>query len=160
MVDGKRANVTPNLAKALADVQPTLGDLSLWVDALRIDQDNVLERNHQVKKMATISQKASRVHVWLGRPDAENPPFILFLQHLSRFLSESIHFPGQNGETETFLTAIHDQYRAKWASLATSTELPYWSRLWIVQEIGLASDILVHHGSTSINWTIFARMRK
>ncbi|OAL02907.1 hypothetical protein IQ06DRAFT_345885 [Phaeosphaeriaceae sp. SRC1lsM3a] len=38
----------------------------VWVDAVCIDQSNISERNHQVKSMAAIFSKASRVLVWLG----------------------------------------------------------------------------------------------
>ncbi|PMD61059.1 heterokaryon incompatibility, partial [Hyaloscypha bicolor E] len=120
MIEGQLITVTPNLSMALADAQPTIKDSPLWVDALCIDQHNILERNHQVQKMATIYRKASRVHAWLGMPDKQN---------------------SNKGDSrvETLLSAIQErQYVADWISLAAGTELPYWNRLWIVQEIGLA----------------------
>lgn len=40
-----------------------------WVDAICVDQQNVLERNTQVARMADIFHKASGVVVWLGRED-------------------------------------------------------------------------------------------
>lgn len=41
-------------------------DQYLWIDALSIDQANVLERNHQVQQMAEIYSKAKYVLVWVG----------------------------------------------------------------------------------------------
>jgi hypothetical protein len=40
----------------------------LWVDAICINQDDIEERNRQVKLMAFIYSRALAVLVWLGRP--------------------------------------------------------------------------------------------
>jgi hypothetical protein len=159
MIDGELTTVTRNLSMELADIQHHLAGSPLWVDALCIDQNNVLERNHQVQKMADIYQRASRVHAWLGRPDGRSPSFVSFLHHLGNLLDGMGYLATRYRETENFLTTIHER-KYEWVSLAAGTELPYWYRLWIVQEIGLASDLVVHYGSTSINWVIFARVRK
>jgi hypothetical protein len=44
-----------------------------WIDNLCIDQDNPLEKNHQVHLMRDIYQKANSILVWLG--DAESKLF-------------------------------------------------------------------------------------
>jgi hypothetical protein len=41
-------------------------DKLLWIDALCIDQENVIERNHQVQQMGEIFSRASNVLAWLG----------------------------------------------------------------------------------------------
>jgi hypothetical protein len=38
----------------------------LWADAICIDQNNILERNHQVEFMSQIYLLAASVHIWLG----------------------------------------------------------------------------------------------
>jgi hypothetical protein len=44
-----------------------------WIDALCIDQSNVLERNHQVQQMGQIFAQAEEVIMWLGRkPELES----------------------------------------------------------------------------------------
>lgn len=45
------------------------GGLRLWVDALCINQDDVNERNWQLKQINTIYAKAQSVHVWLGQSE-------------------------------------------------------------------------------------------
>lgn len=37
-----------------------------WIDAICIDQQNMAERNHEVKRMGTIYKMARRGVVWLG----------------------------------------------------------------------------------------------
>jgi hypothetical protein len=38
----------------------------IWIDAIRINQNNATERNLQVSKMPDIYKKASEVLIWLG----------------------------------------------------------------------------------------------
>lgn len=41
-------------------------DTYLWVDALCINQDDVLERNSQVGRMGELYKNAECVHCWIG----------------------------------------------------------------------------------------------
>lgn len=52
---------------------PTL----LWIDAICINQQDILERNQQVNLMATIYQRATIVRVWLGN-DEKNDATTVF----------------------------------------------------------------------------------
>jgi hypothetical protein len=38
----------------------------LWIDSICIDQNAIEERNHQVKLMGNVYQRANRVLIWLG----------------------------------------------------------------------------------------------
>jgi hypothetical protein len=49
---------------------------SLWIDAICIDQLNVLERNHQVAQMGKIYSNATRVELWLGGTSPALAPLI------------------------------------------------------------------------------------
>ncbi|KAF7533829.1 hypothetical protein G7054_g6745 [Neopestalotiopsis clavispora] len=59
-------HVTENLFQALAHLRNTETSLLLWVDAICIDQNDNLERNHQVARMANIYRSADQVYAWLG----------------------------------------------------------------------------------------------
>jgi hypothetical protein len=67
LLDGKKVLIRPNLAYALAALR-TSKPRVLWIDALCINQENFYERNHQVRLMGEIFDRASQVLVWLGRP--------------------------------------------------------------------------------------------
>jgi len=150
IVNDHPASVTVNLARALEDIRFDGRTRILWVDALCIDQKNIKERNHQVKHMGSIYQKAERVVVWVGRPtkkDRKSQESILnsWDDMIKIGLQYSTYQPAR---------------RAKWLSMASFCELPYWRRLWIVQEIGLASELWVYHGRSCQNWKEFSRVRK
>jgi hypothetical protein len=67
LVNGKRFSVRLNLADFLeaAVAHHPEARHRLWVDAICIDQSNILERNHQVQQMGEIYRKAWTVYIWL-----------------------------------------------------------------------------------------------
>ena len=46
-----------------------------WIDAVCINQNDIVERNHQVAQMSMIYARAWRVLVWLGRSSRDDPRF-------------------------------------------------------------------------------------
>ena len=42
---------------------------NLWIDAICIDQNSGLEKNHQVAQMGKIYMNATKVVMWLGKND-------------------------------------------------------------------------------------------
>ena len=63
--------ITANLHAALLRLRHRLIGRFLWVDAVCINQDDKVEQAQQVRFMAEIYSKASRVIVWLGEAAAE-----------------------------------------------------------------------------------------
>ena len=64
--DGKFLRITRPLKEALPLVEKQCKTGYLWIDQICIDQDDMIERGHQVKLMGQIYTKCSRVLVWLG----------------------------------------------------------------------------------------------
>lgn len=88
--DGRLLNVTSNLRDALrmlgtAINMPLMSKIPTyyWVDALCVDQSNVMERNIQVAKMRDIFRKAGGVIVWLGRDDEFTADALEVIQKVS-----------------------------------------------------------------------------
>jgi Heterokaryon incompatibility protein (HET) len=65
--DGQSLLITDNLLYALTELrrQPSKPPLPLWVDAISINQQDILERNQQVSLMGTIYSHAIKVLVYL-----------------------------------------------------------------------------------------------
>lgn len=61
-----RLSVTPNLAEALRFLRYKDQDRVFWIDAICIDQKNLVERSEQVVRMGEVYSKAQRVVAWLG----------------------------------------------------------------------------------------------
>lgn len=94
----------------------------LWIDAICIDQDNTLERNHQVQHMGKIYSRAEEVLVWLG----ESSDVARFLHSASPWWFRSSHC-AQSGKYSNFAVF--------------QTTQSYWKRAWVTQEIFLARRI-------------------
>lgn len=106
-------------------------DLPLWLDQICIDQSNFSEKNHQVSGMASIYKNAESVIAWL------------FGVHLHPHEIEVAK--------EVWGSVVPSSAEQERVSLVFS--VPYWTRLWIVQEIMLARRrYAMWHGGILISW--------
>ena len=80
--NGKTVLVTENLFHFLRLFAQNTSPLPWWIDALCIDQDNVVERNDQILKMKYIYTTARSVLVWLGDADEYTVPALELLDKL------------------------------------------------------------------------------
>lgn len=65
-VNGVETQVTLNLEAALRHIRQITDSITLWVDALCINQEDLAEKNHQVEMMRDIFSGAELVIAWLG----------------------------------------------------------------------------------------------
>ena len=127
MLDGKTFLVRENLREALIRLRMPDKERALWIDAICINQDDIPERNQQVRIMPHIYSRAQMVLVWLGLPDKSK---ILTPWHWV-----------ERGSTPGLLQKL--------------STVDYWNRVWIVQEIGKARRIRIHSGSIVVDWENF-----
>ncbi|PMD48228.1 hypothetical protein L207DRAFT_521628 [Hyaloscypha variabilis F] len=60
------APINLNLERALRTIRPRTESIVLWVDAICIHQDNLVEKGNQVNLMYEIYKNADRVYAYLG----------------------------------------------------------------------------------------------
>ncbi|RSM01273.1 hypothetical protein CDV31_011403 [Fusarium ambrosium] len=65
-VDGKRKSITVNLYHALRRLRYPQDERRLWVDAVCINQNDNVEKSHQVSLMQKIYSSTERAVLWLG----------------------------------------------------------------------------------------------
>ena len=143
-VNGECQLVQENLWFALRYLRLDSEPRTLWIDALCINQDDIRERNHQVTQMGQIYEKSSRVIIWIGHlstsdRDQDIATAVSFLRDIKLNYSEYAYRPNQ-----------------PWESLVKLCYRTYWTRLWIIQEVVLATDILVQYGSYDFEWDTLA----
>lgn len=66
-VNDTQIQVCENLWWALYHLREDTQPRILWIDTLRINQDDTSERNHQVGQMDKIYSRATKVVAWVGR---------------------------------------------------------------------------------------------
>lgn len=108
----------------------------LWVDAICIDQSRTQERNQQVPLMSHIFGLAARVLVYIGEEDS-----ISGSKNAMRAIAD---FDGDLTE---------DQER----SINELWKRPWFSRIWVVQEVALSRCAVVVCGSQAVSWSCFSR---
>ncbi|PMD36282.1 HET-domain-containing protein [Hyaloscypha variabilis F] len=142
-LEGKPYAVTENLWQALIHLRLEQESRTMWIDAICINQGDGSERNHQVMQMGAIYSHASRVLVWLGLPDVTT-------QIAFEVCKSSLRGP-DHYSTDVKLTFSIDELKA----IRDLCYREYWSRLWIVQEVLLAHEILLCCGNLQLNWLNF-----
>ncbi|KUJ07110.1 uncharacterized protein LY89DRAFT_601824, partial [Mollisia scopiformis] len=73
LIDGVKHPIRPNLAAGLRRFRATFSEqrhtISVWADAICINQDSIEERNHQVPLMRAIFSECESAFAWLGEED-------------------------------------------------------------------------------------------
>ncbi|KAJ9609908.1 hypothetical protein H2200_006237 [Cladophialophora chaetospira] len=112
----------------------------LWIDAICINQLDPDEKSSQIRTMFSIFRKAFRVIVWLGELQEPRPGKLLvdFLQFKRAADDES--------------NCIACQYELYTAAVAL-TKHPFFSRVWVRQEVFAAREIIVQLSDKTVGWT-------
>jgi hypothetical protein len=137
-------NVTRTLSSALRALRPRRRLRTLWIDAICINQENWEEKSQQVANMRKIYGMASRVCIWLGEADEDSKMAIDFIKHsVSNFKNLDDLFSNQD--------AI-----LGWRAMTSLMQRPWFSRLWVVQEVVLSNNAELYCGTKTLAWTDFA----
>ncbi|EPE33450.1 hypothetical protein GLAREA_06463 [Glarea lozoyensis ATCC 20868] len=144
-INGKWMTVGSNLWYALYQLSPSRGTRKLWVDAICIDQENVLERNDQVMQMGHIYSTAKNVIIWLGHEDG---PTKRAFQTIEEFANPSCIAVLEPSENEV---------QKATSALSHFLDRQYWKRVWVIQEIVLAKSITIYSGYHMLQWSDLAK---
>lgn len=112
-------DITPNLDLALRRLRediPANKSRLLWIDAVCINQSDLVEKSTQIPKMAMIYNRAEGVSVWLGGDDAG-------------FINKLLNLDGFDPLTKDPGTP------EEWAALLALMQRPWFNRRWIVNDL-------------------------
>ncbi|KAI1208547.1 HET-domain-containing protein [Annulohypoxylon truncatum] len=152
-IDGYDFPVTANLLAALRYLRSLLGaagPITLWADAICINQKDMDERRQQVSMMRDIYASAERVVIWLGEEDEESDlafdaiPVLAARRHC-RDDDQDEELLRVTRLCSLFFNGLTDRR-------------PWLSRVWIIQELAMATrDPLVVCGHKCVAWSVFAK---
>ncbi|KAF2826971.1 HET-domain-containing protein [Ophiobolus disseminans] len=151
--------VWSNLHDALKHLRGTTDSLILWIDAISINQGDLEERSQQVSRMGDIFRSARNVVVWLGLASDDSSSALRFFGHLGdqiehteddfRLPLPDCANPNWYGITDGAQFASDPEM---WEAIHKLLSRPWFDRVWIIQEIVLATSAIVQCGQDTILW--------
>jgi hypothetical protein len=144
--------VTTNLANGLRAIRAKNPNRSirLWADAISINQYDTIEKNHQVRKMGSIYENATQVHIWLGLDENGIAQDLFNLIQKWIQLLEEYREPSRVPHTVAKSDLCTDLNRGMY--LAKLMDRPWFSRVWVVQEVALSESAQLYWGNATLNF--------
>jgi hypothetical protein len=155
LLNGEMFPVTINLGAALRRFRDPDNVVAIWADAICINQDDLSERGEQVQLMGRIYVCADQVLGWLGE-EADNSDV-----GMDAFKKWADWATSTRGKAVEDLAQIEDDIPDAFDEDTTSAirhilERPFWSRVWIIQEVALAQDLYLVCGTKKLSWWFVA----
>jgi len=140
-INGMSLPVGRNLWHFLHQMRMQRQQVTFWIDAISIDQTNVLEQNHQVQMMREIYTQACCVWIWLGETDGTTLSDVAM-----QYLETRVALNGKDVNPKKLWNA------RKAKAIFALCEKEYWRRIWIVQEVLLAKEVKILCGGRCVQW--------
>ena len=151
-------SVTQNLAEALTYLRYKDRPRVFWIDAICVNQQDVAERGHQVKRMAALYSLANQVTVWLGPEWQESTSALRAIKEYGSRIrvdwGTSTMYSASTGEVLPAAKRIGTP-DTPWKSIRDLLGRPWFERLWIWQEVRLAKRAYIFCGDEGVPWESF-----
>jgi hypothetical protein len=156
-VDGTLLPITASVYDIIQRLTPLFGSTTLWIDSICINQKDGHEKSKQVRMMREIYSSASEVIACTGNI-ADNDADIA--EHFLRRFHEdgNRQEPRIRRAAQQGLKLLGRRRSPQWAALSKLLNQPYWTRVWIIQEIANAKKLRVMCGDREISWDDLAFM--
>ena len=153
--------ITVNLHDALLHLVHPYESRLVWADAICINQDDPIERSHQVQLMREIYTRASRVVVWLGKDNNENTETAISLigtihetcvEYAQSTNADLAYLCADDPELLTVRPSSMRADECGWQALRQFYSRPWFTRVWCVQEIILGRDPVCMIDNRTVEW--------
>lgn len=170
---GFKREITVSLFEGLRRIRDTNDVEIAWADAICINQTDNEEKSFQVNQMGDIYDKAAEVVIWLGH-DVDGAAEIAFkgvrqANKLLRDGTDTVWSPVSTEEVDVVIrksdpfkmfgpTMVRRSILPTILDLDVSNavkklyQLPWFTRVWILQEVGLATIATAFWGSSHIDF--------
>jgi hypothetical protein len=165
--------ISPSLSKALHSLRRKDQSITLWVDAICINQKDGREKEKQIRLLPVIFQNASITYAFLEGGDGSDNALEMLMQvrfkaaieKRSRLYQPLDSREGMETEEEDWPDDLakvpaswHDNSIPHldddiWTHVKALFSLPFFRRVWIVQEVVAALDVKIICGKRTIDWS-------
>ena len=151
LIDNCPFQIRASLFQALSKLTSQASTATLWVDQICINQLNNNEKQRQVQLMSRIYQQADQVICWLGVEEDHSDIAFKLLHILScgEQMCEAYNDLVSQGYVRSFAELFSPASTLSTA-VALLFERSWFERLWVVQEVALATSLVVHCGDCSM----------
>ena len=169
-VDQKELLITQSLADALVriydtDVASANGSVKspyLWADAVCINQQDLEERSLQVAQMDETYKRARNVLVWLGCEDEFTDDAVAAIKIVAAIPTDRHEEVTLADWTEQAMVFKGFGLKAaptwkNWGGLIMFFRRPWFTRVWIIQEVALSRNCVVLCGNHILPWESLVR---
>ncbi|KAI4268415.1 MAG: hypothetical protein LQ337_007853 [Flavoplaca oasis] len=154
-VNGTPCLVTENLFHFLRFAASNSKPGPWWIDAICINQDDILERNQQVLRMTDVYASASRVVVWLGEEEEYTNLAVRIIKAFGSIrLQDLFRIDPLRPSVGTVVLANEtvglsiDKYGCE--ALFWFYRRSWFTRIWVLQERALARQLAFQCGSQAV----------
>lgn len=130
---------------------------TLWIDAICLNQADYTELNRQVPRMYEIYRLSCKGTAWLGKEDAGSTQTLASLGYLgNQVVAEAetgLLFRSPSAEKEDWYQPDFELPFSQdtWDGIIKLLQRPWFSRLWVVQEIQPGTVVQCGHDTVSIS---------
>lgn len=158
-IDGRDVKVPHSAESTLRYLAQEPGEL-IWIDAVCINQQDNVEKGRQVAMMKDIYTGAKEVRIWLGNLD--NDVVVKAINSARSIYHQCMHETNDLADLQLRLygtgPVMGFKYSDKalpekcdWKALQALYSLPWFTRLWVVQEVALARKAICHTGQHKVD---------
>ncbi|KAI0113623.1 HET-domain-containing protein [Nemania sp. FL0031] len=139
---------------------------TLWIDAICINQSDLVEKSNQIILMGDIYSRSRRVIIWIGEHDALTEYAFKGLTFMAsrfktgekfnyydwKYVQRSTNSDGIVPRNPVSLDAL-----VSGAAFSALFSRPWFRRVWVIQEVVLPPQAVVVCGKFQIEWDLIAK---
>ncbi|KAF9880376.1 heterokaryon incompatibility protein [Colletotrichum karsti] len=148
--DGHQKKITKSLESALLHFRREDRSVVMWIDQICIDQSNNEEKSQQIPLMSRIYERALNTAIWMGDTSDGSDAAVKLLDDINirlQFTTED------DIDTEEFeRLRLPKPESEEWKALWDFLSRPWFTRVWIIQEVILSRDPWVVCGDSIMVW--------
>ncbi|KAH5333667.1 hypothetical protein HBI12_041430 [Parastagonospora nodorum] len=165
--NGSMFEVSPSLRDGLQQLyqySKTSGNSWFWVDQICINQEEGLERTHQVQLMNTIYSSSIRTVIWLPLDEPTVVAAKSLILDFRKILVARGEIRAEIEEREGVVEEVSSQATVKimpsredgrWPALRELLGLPWFQRVWVIQEVALSTrPAIMLCGTQNLLWPV------
>jgi len=137
-----------NLVEALWAIRDPIEPKLVWANSICINQNDDMEKGQQVKRMGRVYQNAKGVLIWLNKDtEAIAEDCFNLIQQTNKYLDTQLEIYGSWSKVPKIAVPCPiSSDKLRWRKVNKLMKLPWFNRLWVIQEAGLAKSCVLLWG--------------